>query len=235
MNPENPNSSIDALGLGSIAKAIPPEVYMRTAESILSAFDSLVAPITRSTAGLGELIRQKFENMTQREKALAEYSLRRALEKAETKSKALHDARGPVHFKSIIRALEEVSKETDPVLHEMWTNLLASEFTNGSAHPHFIQILTHFSSAEAHLLVTLRDIKSAGYKGDRGILVGKFRGAKWVRNSDDTESFDWNLACSLLVEFGVADVLAAKTKEKGGPCLLFRTSLGTDFLKVVQD
>jgi hypothetical protein len=173
--------------------------------------------------------------MTLREKALAEYSLRKALEKAAIKSMASQEVQVPIHFKSLIRALEEVSKETDPVLHEMWTNLLASEFAYGSAHPHFIQILTHFSSAEAQLLVSLQDIKSSGYTNDRGILVGKFRGAKWVRCSDDVEGIDWTLACSLLVEFGVADVLGAKTKEKNGPCLLFRTPLGTDFLKVVQN
>ena len=60
--------------------------------------------------------------------------------------------RPPVSTKTFVKAIEEASKESDPLLHEMWANLLASQLVEETCHPHFVQILSHFSPAEAKLL-----------------------------------------------------------------------------------
>jgi hypothetical protein len=157
----------DLTGVGKFAEAIPPAVYAQTATTLNSTLRKLVAPITESTSGLGRYIRQKFDNMVQVEKALATYTLQQALGRARSKAERLSLRFGvPAHPKTFVKSLEEASKETDPVMHEMWANLLASQLVEGFSHPHFVETLSHFSPAEAQVLSSLREAADVGeHKG----------------------------------------------------------------------
>src|ERR1700722_7932850 len=144
------NSGFDLVGLGKAAQAIPPEVYKQSAAAVCKTFESLVAPLTQTTDGVGRLIRQTFDNWVEVRKALGTYTLERALirakERAEKQGKLLQP---PTHPKTFLRALEEGSLETDSVLHEMWVNLLASQMIDRNSHPRFVGILAQLGPAEA--------------------------------------------------------------------------------------
>jgi len=164
MKENKENESFDIIGFGKIAKAIPPQVYERSAETLLTTFEKLTAPITETTAGFGRYLRQKFDNMVEAEKAIATYSIEKAINKARLKAeKSGRLIRPPLHPKSFIKAVEESSKETDPLLHEMWANLLASQLIDGqTSHPHFVEILPHFSPEEAQILISLLPMAAVG-------------------------------------------------------------------------
>ena len=233
--PRDTNDGLDLAGFGKLAKAIPEEVYNRTTDSLLTTFEKLVAPITETTHGLGRYIRQKFDSMVRVEKAIATYTLEQACIKAKAKAASLGVGMiSPTHPKSFVRALEEASKETDPLLHELWASLLASQLLDGYCHPHFVELLPHFSPAEARLLVSLRDWNTVGEHGGEYIMFNIDRCSHWLDHADDNEPKPWTLSCTLLIEFGLADLLSTKGSEPGSPPILHRTLSGTEFLKAVS-
>lgn len=135
-------AGLDLVGFGKIAEAIPKEVYVQSSETLNDTFTKLIAPITATTEGFGRYLKQKFDNMVEAEKALATYSVEKALAKAKEKAEKQGIALiPPSHPKSFIKSIEEASKETDPLLHEMWTNLLATQISEPNFHPHFVEIL----------------------------------------------------------------------------------------------
>jgi len=152
-----PNEGVDLIGFGKLAKAIPPEVYTRDYQSVLTTFEKLVAPITETAHGFGRYIRQKFDNMVEgRKRAVATYTLEQAYAKAKAKATLL--------------GVEVIAPITRKVLSNRWRKLLrrqtlcctrcgqvwlASQLLDGYCHPHFVEILPHFSPAEARLLVSL--------------------------------------------------------------------------------
>jgi hypothetical protein len=227
--------SVDLAGLGKIAKAIPKEVYVQSTAALIDTFTKLTAPITATTEGFGRYLKQKFDNMVEVEKALATYSIEKAIAKAEEKART----RGisliaPSHPKSFIKSIEETSKETDPLLHEMWTNLLASQITEPSFHPHFVEILPHFSPPEARLLASLFPQEEIGQNGG-GYLYFTYDSFKtWVFKSGDRDLKEWNYSCILLCEFKFADVLAPKDGDYDkDTTFLYRTKSGAAFLEAV--
>lgn len=112
---DNSKDGLDLVGIGKVAKAIPEEVYNRSAESLLTTFEKLVAPITETTHGLGRYVSQKFDSMVKVEKAIATYTLEQACAKARAKAASFRfGTRAPTHPKSFVKSLEEASKETDP-------------------------------------------------------------------------------------------------------------------------
>ena len=235
---EEESEGMDLIGLGKVAKAIPPEVYTQNTETTLGIFEKLVSPITETTAGFGRYIRQVFDNMVEVRKALGAYSLQNAVHKAEEKSRKKGiPIISPVHHKSFVKVLEEASKETDPLLHEMWENLLADQLTNSEFHPHFVEILPHFSPAEAQLLLSLRSRDDLGDHGGGYISFDNERIRSWVRKSGDRPLLEWNYSCVLLLDLGVAGVLSAKTEhypEEKNVTILHRTMAGDDFLAAVS-
>src|SRR5438309_1698905 len=114
MTQHSESEGLDIAGFGKLAKAIPPKVYERTATALITTFQQIVAPLTASTAGLGRYISQKFDNMVAAEKAIATYTIekavRRAKARAESEGKHLI---APSHPKSFVKTIEEASKETD--------------------------------------------------------------------------------------------------------------------------
>lgn len=234
MSSKQENEGLDLIGLGKLAKAIPPEVYVRATESILANFEKLAAPITETTHGFGRFIKQKFDSMIAVEKALATYTLERAVEKAKARAAVLKtDTITPTHPKSFIKSLEEASQETDPLLHELWSSLLASQLLEGSSHPHFVHILNHFSPEEARLLPSLREWESLGDHGGVFISYNIDQFSARLESADDKNPKPWTSSCTFLCEFRLADVVASKSLERNPPPILYRTNSGSKFLQAV--
>src|SRR5580692_10351181 len=84
--PEPAKFSLDLVGLGKVANAIPPEVYKQTTAMVLKTFEALVAPFTQTTAGLGQLIRQTFDNWVQVRKAIGTYTWQQAVIRARARA-----------------------------------------------------------------------------------------------------------------------------------------------------
>lgn len=232
MSSESDNEGFDLAGFGKIAKAIPAKVYEQTAETALGTFEKLIAPITETTGGLGRYIRQKFDNMVDAEKALAIYTIGEAKQRAAIKAKA--DGlvlQSPQHTKSFVKSLEEASKETDPLLHEMWTNLLASQLVNGASYPHFVEVLPHFSRPDAELLLSLFPESEIGEHGGGYLCSGFNWITQWARRPGG-EILPWTISCVLLTEFNFADVASSKDVGKSIP-VMYRTQTGTAFLSAV--
>lgn len=228
---------LDLLGLGKLAKAISPEAYNRSIGSLVSTFEALVSPITATTEGFSRYIRQRFDNMVEAEKALAVYSLEDACMRAQKRLGRV-EVVPPSHPKTFVKSLEEASKETDPLLHEMWVNLLASQLTHAGCHPHFAQILPHFGPKEARLLISLNLREQVG-KHSGGYLAYSFDFEHlWKRHSDDTEVNRWDYSCTFLCTQGFADVVSGETDNLTGESkfsVLHRTRAGADFLKTVSE
>lgn len=230
------SKSLDLAGIGKVAKAIPPEVYTQTSSTVLSTFDKLVAPITETTDGLGRYIKQKFNNMVEVEKAVATYTLENAIHKAQGKARRLNKTMiTPVHSKSFVKTLEESSKETDPLLHEMWENLLAEQLVDNVFHPHFVEILSHFSPKEAQLITKLR------LKGEITDHCGGYISydhdsfTHWVANGSGANMCTWDYSCTLLDEFSFIGLLAPnKEKYPEATVIIHLTEAGKAFLKSVS-
>jgi hypothetical protein len=238
MNDNKKDDGLDLVGLGKIAKAIPPSVYTQSTKAVIDNFNKLVAPLTEATSGFGRYIRQKFDNMVDVEKALAAYSIQNAIAKAEAKAnQAGTQIITPVHAKSFVKSVEEASKETDPFLHEMWENLLADQLINERFHPHFVEILPHFSPSEAKLLTSLLGRNEIGENGGPFIISSDDSFQYWVRKSGEKELNVWNYSCVLLCEFRFAEIIAPRTGTypKGKRItILYRTAAGDAFLSAVS-
>lgn len=230
------SKSLDLVGLGKVAKAIPPEVYTQTSSTVLSTFDRLVAPITETTDGLGRYIKQKFDNMVEVEKAVATYTLENAVIKAQNKAKRLNKPTvAPAHSKSFVKAIEESSKETDPLLHEMWENLLAEQLIDNVFHPHFVEILSHFSSKEAQLLTKLKAKDQVTDHCGGYISYNDDSFTHWLSNGIGAEMLPWDYSCILLDEFRFIGLLAPnKEKYPEGAVILHLSRAGQAFLKSVS-
>ena len=139
--------------------------------------------------------------MVEAEKALASYTvekaIRRAKKKAQITGRIVHP---PASTKTFVKAIEEASKESDPLLHEMWANLIASQLVEETCHPHFVQILSHFSPAEARLLISLLPLDKVGENG--GGYIGETEGSftHWMAISGgDLIPWSSHANCSLIL------------------------------------
>lgn len=235
MNLEN-NKGRDLVGLGEVAKAIPPEVYIQSTQALVRIFSDLVAPITESTSGFGRYIRQKFDNMVEVEKSLATYTLKNAIQKAEKRAQQ-SDSKliSPTHPKSFVKAIEEASKETDPLLHEMWENLISDQLIDPHAHPHFVEILPHFSPSEARLLSSLFPKVEISDKTSEYLAFNDDDFKNWVRNIGEPKE-EWSYSCILLCEFRFANVIAPNKGiyPENDVTVLYRTAAGNMFISAVS-
>ena len=227
--------SLDIFGIGEVAKAIPDKVYEQTADVTLIALKQLISPFTALTSGAGRYLTQKFDNMVEAEKAVAVYTIERALQKAKQRcAEAGVEITQPQNTKVFVRTIEEASKEADPLLHEMWTNLLAAQFTDIGCHPHFIESLTHFSPNEARLLMQLRPMGLIGENGGNYIWSHEDIFANWVSHADGQVN-PWSISCTLLCDFNFANVAAPKNGRPEKTAILYRTYLGSKFLEAVNN
>jgi hypothetical protein len=234
MSDQNEDKSIDIVGFGKIAKAIPPKVYEQTTKTLLTTFQQLTAPITETTGGLGRYLKQKFDNMVDAEKAIATYTVEKALARAKSKLDAEHKSLlPPPSTKTFVRSIEEAAKETDPLLHEMWANLIASQLSSGTCHPHFVEILSHFTPEEAKLLISLSPLDQVGENDGGYLTIGDYDFESWVPHSNATP-VPWSISCTLLFDFAFISGLVPKGQNGQKTTLLYRTKLGTAFLEAVS-
>jgi hypothetical protein len=241
--PESPKSGLDLVGFGKVAEAIPPEVYKQSAATVCKTFESLVAPLTQTTDGLGRLIRQTFDNWVEVRKAIGTYTLEQAVIRAKARAeKEGKNLQPPAHPKTFLRALEEASLETDSVVHEMWVNLLASEIIDPVSHPRFVNILAQLEPAEARLLTSLKPRPTDPERLKRlSFFLGgntAHSGMKepWVSELDEQPAQPWNLSVTLLCQHSLADISPQNTTEPASqkfPLLLHLTRFGEAFLAVV--
>ena len=234
MTEPSENEGLDIAGFGKIAKAIPPKVYERSATMLLTTFQQLTAPITETTSGLGRYLKQKFDNMVEAEKAIATYTVEKAISRAREKAQLAGRAlQPPASSKTFVKAIEEASKETDPLLHEMWANLIASQLTDKTCHPHFVEILPHFSPAEARLLISLLPRPEIGDNAG-GYLAASDDAFKYWMSKAGGALNPWSISCVLLQEFRFADLVGPKGGKPEATAILFRTALGSAFLSAVS-
>jgi hypothetical protein len=222
--------SLDLLGLGKLAQSIPESVYNQTAGTVCRSFESLIAPITETTSGLGRYIRQKFDNMVEIEKSILSYSLNNASQKVKKSGKTL---KAPSNPKSFIKAMDETSKETDPLLNIMWTNLLASQLSDDKCHPLFVQILSSFSPKEALLLDKLLPFENIGPYA-RSVLMRPYNLKSYITESG-SEPKPWDVSCDIICESGLAHYVVPEPNTPGeGKVILWLTGMGKEFLDVVS-
>lgn len=143
------NGTGDLAGIGKIAEAIPEEGWKKAIDTACDTFTDLIAPITKTTAGLGGLIQAKFDAMVDVQKVFAADAVERARRKTQARSLP-HNARPSARV--LISAIEEASVESDESLRDIWSNLIANELTQGSIHPEFPKILSRLSPADAIVL-----------------------------------------------------------------------------------
>ena len=144
--------SVDIVGVGKLAEAIPDESWNRVVSTACDTFKSLLAPMTSTTGGIGRLITAKFDRLVDTEKLIASQILKNASQKASNST--FKSDRVP-KVSIITKVIEASASETDETLQELWSNLLANELVDNPVHPEFIQILSRLSSTDAYRLIEL--------------------------------------------------------------------------------
>jgi hypothetical protein len=145
---ETEDRSLDLLGVGKLAEAIPETAWEKLVDTACQTFTQLVAPFTGTTSGLGRLIQAKFDRWADPQKVLAAHVVSRASEKVKKRKRT----GAPPKASVVLEALEASSIETDDTLRELWANLLAQEFIDGKVHPEFTRTLSRLSSMDAQVL-----------------------------------------------------------------------------------
>lgn len=233
------HSGWDLVGAGKVAEAIPPEVYKQSTVTVCKTFESLVAPLTQTTDGLGRLIRQTFDNWVEVRKAIGTYTLQQAVIRAKARTEKQRGIpQPPSHPKTFIRALEESSLETDSIVHEMWVNLLASQIVDQNSHPRFVGILTELGPDEVKLLLSLKpypknDSRLSSYVGGSMAHTHFSEKMTWVTALDQPAPQPWNLSATLLCQHSLAEASPRSQSAGGGFILLHLTLFGEAFLAAV--
>ena len=145
---------LDIVGAGKLAKAIPQKAWVQLVDTACTTFKAALAPLTATTSGIGRLIEAKFDRLVDAEKLLAAQMMSRATEKVIESKRT---PKGTAKASIVIAAIEASASETDAVLRELWSNLVAQEITEGSVHPEFPKILSRLSASDAKLLAEIAE------------------------------------------------------------------------------
>lgn len=159
-------TSLDVAGLGKLAKAIPAKAWMQIVDTACCTFREVVAPLTASTGGIGRLIDAKFDRLVDAQKVLAADTFAKAAEKASRKAGGTAKDFGSARV--VLVVMEMSSLETDPVLRELWANLLADEISSGNVHPEFPTLLSKFSAQDAQVLA---GVAQSSIKNDTRLFI----------------------------------------------------------------
>lgn len=143
--------SLDLVGVGKLAQAIPDTAWEKLVETACQTFTQIFSPITATTGGLGRLIQAKFDRLIEPQKVLAAEVVSRANEKAKSRSGKGVPPKAPI----VLAVLEASSIETDETLRDLWANLLAREMLSGMVHPEFTRTLSRLSSYDAQVLAEI--------------------------------------------------------------------------------
>lgn len=215
-------NSLDIIGVGKLAKAIPAKVWVEVVHTACETFREAIAPFTATTSGLARLIDAKFDRLVGAEKLLAADNFKRASEKA-TKSRKAHTC--TPQPKIVVAAMEASADETDALLRDLWSNLLAQELVEGRIHPEFPKILTRLSADDARVLAWVADKEN-----DKTVLMKqtiKFILAKGAASIGLVEIFaNTNENTERLVSCGLI-------RDQSGTWVLTHT--GRAFIRAVSD
>ena len=140
------DKSLDLTGIGKMANAIPPEAWKASAEAATVTVQQIISPLTASTSGVARLIEGYFERLVDVQKINTAEVLRRTREKIEKSGKPTVTQIEP---RVLVTAIENAGLQTDPTLSELWSNLLAQEFTGG-VHPEIPRILARLTVEDAN-------------------------------------------------------------------------------------
>lgn len=144
--------SIDIVGVGKLAESIPDQAWTSVVDTACSTFKQIIAPLTAITSGTGRLIDAKFDRLVDAEKVISSQTMSRAVEKASRSHRKRQNKPKP---SIILKVVENSSDEVDATLQELWANLVANEFIDGSVHPEFIRILARLSAIDAQKLIEI--------------------------------------------------------------------------------
>ncbi|WP_439827620.1 hypothetical protein [Aeromonas enteropelogenes] len=133
-------------------KNIPKEVWGTTIDII----NKLIYPITATTVGIGKLIENKFNSLSDVQKIIAEQTLRETAEKIRNSGVKDFDS-VVVKPQIIYTVLENTDSQSDDFIRSLWSNLTAREMSEGSIHP---EIARTFAKLTAPDLVVLSELYS---------------------------------------------------------------------------
>lgn len=148
------DQSLDLVGLGKLASAIPDPAWQKLVDTACDTFSAIVLPITATTEGLGRLIEARFNRLTDVEKVFAADTVQKAQKKAANSSNKIQ---GKVKSTVMISAIEKAAVETDETIRDIWANLIANELLGKDVHPEFPLILERLSSNDALVLVEIAE------------------------------------------------------------------------------
>lgn len=148
------NKSLDIAGIGEAAKAIPPDAWKQAVDTACTTFREVLAPITATTSGIGRLIQAKFDRLVDAEKILAAQTMKNAAEKVAKSNKK---PSGKAKARVVVAAIEASASDTDAIIHQLWSNLLAQELLDGTVHPEFTTLLSKLNSHDAQLLANIAE------------------------------------------------------------------------------
>lgn len=138
----------------TIVKSIPKEAWGQLAKTACNTFEKLIYPLTATTEGIGRLIELRFAKLEDEQKVIAA----RCLEDAHRKIKESTAQPNPdfvVKPAVVYEALDNTDSQTDNTIRDLWSNLLATEFTDGSVHPEIAKILSKLTARDAVLLLKI--------------------------------------------------------------------------------
>jgi hypothetical protein len=153
----DPKGEFDIAGIGRVAEAIPKEGWKKAIDTACDTFSDLIAPITKTTAGLGGLIQAKFDTMIDVQKVFAADAVYRARQKS-MRTKRRSNSRPSARV--LVKAIEEASVESDDDLRDIWSNLIANEMLGSGIHPEFPRILARLSAQDAVILSAVAERSS---------------------------------------------------------------------------
>ncbi|SFR05245.1 protein of unknown function [Poseidonocella sedimentorum] len=148
------DGSGDLAGIGKVAQAIPEAGWTKAIDTACDTFSDLIAPITKTTAGLGALIQAKFDAMIDVQKVFAADAVQRARQKTQN---LIPPENQRPSARVLVKAIEEASLESDENLRDIWANLIANEIHGGAVHPVFPQILSQLSASDALVLAQIAE------------------------------------------------------------------------------
>lgn len=149
--------SLDLVGVGRLAKAIPANAWKRLVDTACDTFEKFVAPITETTSGIGRLIRAKFSKLEESEKVIVAATA----EDASRKAKASKKRNQTINYRIFQKVIENAGAQAEEGIRDLWSNLLAREMCEGAVHPEVVDALARLTTNDALLLLKIA-------KGEKG-------------------------------------------------------------------
>ena len=146
---------MDTKEIEKIAGRIPEESWKKIVNTACEVFVKVIYPITATTEGIGRLIERKFNSLNEEQQVIASKCINDAANKISNfKSQ---NSKRPIKPEVVYEALDNSDKQTDETIRELWSNLLAKEFSQGDVHPEIARALSRITAQDALLLVKIAE------------------------------------------------------------------------------